>query len=331
MAAFTEAFRKQDGEAVHREEVLVDRDDVRDGYLALGREALVVFDPKAKGATVSDAFAQVMTWRELAEHEVTISDTRAGKESLVANPSAPHLDESGVVRVGARVRAGDVLVCKSTPAERKKSGRVDTSYRLAGERGEGEWTVVSVQSFLRGGTEPTAEEQAARDALRARYELVTRMADARGGELAGEVAQCARDEAARVGSRDLLPPGVIRFVRVVAMRQLPLVVGDTITDRRGFGAKVARVVAAAEMPKVLGQPADVILPLAKRPPASVLEARLTLAGRLLDESFTGVTDRAQVEACCERAGLPLAEVAPREGALYLLRRRERTPARRARR
>lgn len=329
-APFTKVVRQRDGDLVRRGEPIADEDGVRDGFFAPGREALVVFDPKARGVTISAAFGAMMTSRQLIEHDVVLRDTRGGPEGLLPHPSAPHLDEGGIVRVGARVRAGDILVGRTTWGGPDDPNR-DSSFLLPGHSDDGEWVVKTVQLFRRKGRDASAREQATASTSAVRHAALIRLAEEHGGELAAQVAEFVRDAASRDGRGDDLPPGVVRFLRVVLAREVPLGVGDTLCDRRGFGGKVGRVMTAAEMPKVLGEPADVILSTMKRPHGTLLEARLTLAAKILNEAVVGPLDRALVDATCERAGLAVTGTEPKEGALYLLRRRDTLSVRRGRR
>lgn len=125
--------------------VLFEADGAADGGVALGREALVSFDERATGAIVSAAFAEAFTTVETYSFTCTRNDTKLGAEFAV---TGPQLDLDGLVRLGTKVRPGDVLVGLARPTG---PGQPPFEVRLreARERGEsGEELIASATREL---------------------------------------------------------------------------------------------------------------------------------------------------------------------------------------
>lgn len=114
---------------------------------------------------------------------------------------------------------------------------------------------------------------------------------------------------------DELPKGVIETYRVVVERVRALQVGDRLVDRRGFGATVTRIVAAA---------IDVIFPFTAVPAGTLTELRLAAAAHALDTRFVGAPTPSQLEHALAEAGVSSTA---REGRLYLLSNSPRPPGR----
>jgi uncharacterized protein (TIGR02996 family) len=313
---FVEEIAVADGAAVRRGQPITRVAGLVDGSFAPGRQARVVFDPRAKGAIVSQAFCDNMACRLVAEEEVTIADGRQGRESLAPH-DAPHLDELGVVRPGARIRPGDILVGRT---RRAQDGTVTDAHvafapRVRGSGADGPWTVMRVDFFRRPGAELHAREEAIREATKARWTAVDGAATRRQGPLAEGVRELCEERLDAARALDHLAPGVLRFLRVVLTREAPLAVGDTLTDRRGAAFKVRAIAPVEDMPLVDGVHAEVVLPAKNAPAEARLEARLGLAAEKLGERWTaGAEDPEGL--------LARASVAPAggEGSLYLLRR-----------
>ncbi len=184
------------GQKVKKGDVLADGQSTDRGELALGRNLLVAFMPWrgynfedaiiiSENVIKKDAFTSV----HIEEFEVEARDTKYGKEEItrdvpgLSEEALRNIDESGMVRIGAKVRPGDILVCKLTPKgetllspEEKllkaifgeKAGNVmDTSFRVPpGVEG----TVVDVRIFSRSGTEKDPRALAIEAAEKARIE-----------------------------------------------------------------------------------------------------------------------------------------------------------------
>ncbi|MBI5178526.1 MAG: DNA-directed RNA polymerase subunit beta [Nitrospinae bacterium] len=170
------------GQKVKKGDVLADGQSTDRGELALGRNLLVAFMPW-RGYNFEDAIIinenvikkDLFTSVHIEEFEVEARDTKYGKEEItrdvpgLSEEALQNIDESGIVRMGAKVKPGDILVCKLTPKgetllspEEKllkaifgeKAGNVmDTSFRVSpGVEG----TVVDVRIFSRSGAEKDA-------------------------------------------------------------------------------------------------------------------------------------------------------------------------------
>ncbi len=184
------------GQKVKRTDVLADGQSTDRGDLALGRNLLVAFMPW-RGYNFEDAIIinenvikkDFFTSIHIEEFEVDARDTKYGKEEItrdvpgLSEESQRNIDESGIIRIGAKVKPGDILVCKITPKgetllspEEKllkaifgeKAGNVmDTSYRVPpGVDG----IVVDVRIFNRSGAEKDVRTLEIEAAEKARIE-----------------------------------------------------------------------------------------------------------------------------------------------------------------
>ncbi|MFQ5432301.1 MAG: DNA-directed RNA polymerase subunit beta [Nitrospinota bacterium] len=170
------------GQVVKKGDVIADGQSTDRGELALGRNILVAF-MSWHGYNFEDAIIiservikkDLFTSIHIEEFEVDTRDTKYGKEEISRDVPGPseealrNIDESGIIRIGAKVKPGDILVCKLTPKgetllspEEKllktifgeKAGNVsDTSFRVPPGM---EGTVVDVKIFSRSGTEKDA-------------------------------------------------------------------------------------------------------------------------------------------------------------------------------
>ncbi len=169
----------REGERVQRGQIIADGPATQDGELALGRNVLVAFMPWG-GYNFEDSILiservvkdDIFTSIHIEEFEIVARDTKLGKEEItqdipnLGEESLKNLDESGIIRIGAEVKAGDILVGKITPKgetqpspEEKllraifgeKAGAVkDTSLRVPpGVEG----TVIGARIFSRRGVE----------------------------------------------------------------------------------------------------------------------------------------------------------------------------------
>ncbi|MBR3359517.1 MAG: DNA-directed RNA polymerase subunit beta [Aeriscardovia sp.] len=228
-------------ERVDRGSVLADGPAIKDGELALGKNLLVAFMPW-NGYNYEDATIisqrlvkdDTLSSIHIEEYEIDARDTKLGAEEItrdlpnVVEETVANLDERGVIRIGAEVEAGDILVGKVTPKgeteltpeERllraifgEKSREVrDTSLRLPhGEKG----TVISVKEI----TKETASEE---------------------------------DEE--------LPSGVNRIIKVYVARHRKISVGDKLSGRHGNKCTISRILPEEDMPFLAdGTPIDIML------------------------------------------------------------------------
>ncbi len=251
------------GEHVEAGEVIADGPSTKNGELALGKNPLIGF-MTWEGYNYEDAVLlseklvqkDVYTSIHIEEYEVDARDTKLGPEDITRDvPGAPEeslkdLDESGVIRVGAEVRAGDYLVGKVTP---------------------------------KGETERTPEERLllAIFGEKAREVRDTSLRVPHGAY--GIVVD------AKVFTRengDELAPGVNKSVRIYIAQKRKIGVGDKMAGRHGNKGVVSRVLPVEDMPYLPnGRPLDIVLnPLgvpSRMNIGQVLEIHLSLAAKAL--------------------------------------------------
>lgn len=227
----------QTGQCVEPKQVIADGTSTDGGELALGRNVLVAYMPW-EGYNYEDAILiseklvkdDYFTSIHIEEYECDARDTKLGPEDItrdipnVGEEVLKDLDERGVIRVGAEVRPGDVLVGKVTP---------------------------------KGETELTAEERL----LRAIFGEKAR--EVRDTSLRIPHGESGRVVDVKVFSRengDELPPGVNKLVRVYVAQKRKLSVGDKMAGRHGNKGVVSRIMPEEDMPFLPdGTPIEIIL------------------------------------------------------------------------
>jgi DNA-directed RNA polymerase subunit beta len=226
-----------EGDAVAVGDVLADGPSSEMGELGLGQNLLVAFMPW-EGYNYEDAIIlserlvkdDVLTSIHIEEYEVEARDTKLGPEEItreipnVGEDVLANLDEDGVIRVGAEVFPGDVLVGKVTP---------------------------------KGETELTAEERL----LRAIFGEKAR--EVRDTSLKVPHGETGRVISVRTFSRDAgddLSPGVNELVRVYVAQKRKISEGDKLAGRHGNKGVIAKILPVEDMPFMAdGTPVDVIL------------------------------------------------------------------------
>jgi DNA-directed RNA polymerase subunit beta len=253
--------RVEEGARFKKGAILADGPSTDDGELALGMNLLVAFMPW-EGYNFEDAIIlserlvkdDVLTSIHIKEHEVDARDTKLGPEEIsrdipnLSDDILADLDDRGIIRVGAEVGPGDVLVGKVTP---------------------------------KGETELTPEERLLRAIFgeKAREVRDTSLKVPHGEE--GKVIDV------KVFSRDEqheLPPGVNQLVRVYVAQKRKISVGDKLAGRHGNKGVISRILPLEDMPHTAdGTPVDIILnPLgvpSRMNVGQVLEAHLGYAAR----------------------------------------------------
>ena len=251
------------GQKVAKGEVIADGPSTSNGELALGKNPLIGF-MTWEGYNNEDAVLlserlveyDVYTSVHIEEYEVESRDTKLGPEEItrdvpgVGDDALKDLDERGIIRVGAEVRAGDILVGKVTP---------------------------------KGETELTAEERLLRAIFgeKAREVRDTSLKVPHGAY--GIVVD------AKVFTRedgDELSPGVNESVRIYIAQKRKISVGDKMAGRHGNKGVVSRVLPVEDMPYLPnGRPLDIVLnPLgvpSRMNIGQVLEIHLSLAAKAL--------------------------------------------------
>jgi DNA-directed RNA polymerase subunit beta len=269
----------QKGDVVAKGDTLADSSSTDQGELALGQNVLVAF-MSWEGYNYEDAIIiserlvkdDFFTSIHIEKHEMEARETKLGPEEItrdipnVGEASLRDLDERGIIRVGADVGPGDILVGKVTP---------------------------------KGETELTAEEKL----LRAIFGEKSR--DVKDTSLRvphGERGKVIDVKVLNRANRDDLPPGVNEAVRVWIAQTRKISVGDKMAGRHGNKGVVARILPEEDMPFLEdGTPVDIILNPIGVPSrmnlGQVLETHLGWAARGLNfHALTPVFDGARDEA-----------------------------------
>ncbi|MBG9319565.1 DNA-directed RNA polymerase subunit beta [Corynebacterium belfantii] len=225
------------GDRVEAGQVLADGPGTHNGEMSLGRNLLVAFMPW-EGHNYEDAIIlnqrvveeDILTSIHIEEHEIDARDTKLGPEEItreipnVSEDVLKDLDERGIVRIGADVRGGDILVGKVTP---------------------------------KGETELTPEERLLRAIFgeKAREVRDTSMKVPHGetGKVIG-VRRFSRDD------DDDLAPGVNEMIRVYVAQKRKIQDGDKLAGRHGNKGVVGKILPQEDMPFMPdGTPVDIIL------------------------------------------------------------------------
>ncbi len=251
------------GQKVEPGDVLADGPSVDHGELALGQNVLVAF-MAWDGYNYEDAIivserivqADRFTSIHIENYSVDVRDTKLGPEVVTADipnvseEKLKNLDAEGIIRIGAEVASGDILVGKITP---------------------------------KGETELSAEEKL----LRAIFGEKAR--DVRDSSLYLEHGEHGKVVDIKIFSRDAgdkLPPGVIKTIQVAVADLRKIQVGDKMAGRHGNKGVISRIVPVADMPFLAdGTPVDIILsPLgvvSRMNLGQILETHLGLAANAL--------------------------------------------------
>ena len=253
--------RVVEGDKVSKGSIIADGPSTDEGELALGKNLLVAFMPW-EGYNFEDAIIlserlvkdDVLTSIHIKEHEVDARDTKLGPEEIsrdipnLSDDILADLDDRGIIRVGAEVGPGDVLVGKVTP---------------------------------KGETELTPEERL----LRAIFgEKAREVRDTSLKVPHGEVGKVIDVKVFNRDDGDELPPGVNQLVRVYVAQKRKISVGDKLAGRHGNKGVISKILPIEDMPFTAdGQPVDIILnPLgvpSRMNVGQVLEAHLGYCAR----------------------------------------------------
>jgi DNA-directed RNA polymerase subunit beta len=225
------------GQSVAAGQVIADGPSTDQGELALGRNVLVAFMPW-EGYNYEDAILlseklvkdDIFTSIHIEEYESEARDTKLGPEEItrdipnVGDDALKDLDERGIIRIGAEVRAGDILVGKVTP---------------------------------KGETELTAEERLLRaifgEKAREVRDTSLRVPHGEAG-IVVDVKVFSREQG------DELPPGVNQLVRVYVAQKRKISEGDKMAGRHGNKGVIARILPEEDMPFLPdGTPVEIVL------------------------------------------------------------------------
>ncbi len=265
------------GEKVKEGELLADGPSTKNGEMALGRNVLIAFTTW-EGYNYEDAVLiserlvkeDVYTSIHIEEYDCECRDTKLGPEEItrdipnVGDDVLKDLDENGVIRIGAEVRPGDILVGKVTP---------------------------------KGETELTAEERL----LRAIFgEKAREVRDTSLRVPHGEAGTIVDVKIFTRENSDELGPGVNQVIRCYIAQKRKISVGDKMAGRHGNKGVISRILPEEDMPFMPdGTPVDIVLnPLgvpSRMNLGQVLEVHLGMAAKLLGWKvatpvFDGATD-----------------------------------------
>ncbi len=225
------------GEKIEAGQTIADGPSTRNGELALGRNILVGF-MSWEGYNYEDAILlseklvreDVFTTIHIEEHEIDARDTRLGEEEItrdipnVGEEALKDLDEDGIIRIGAEVNSGDILVGKVTP---------------------------------KGEAELTPEERLLRAIFgeKAREVRDTSLKVPHGeGGIVVDVKVFTR------ANKDELPPGVNKLVRVYIAQKRKISIGDKMAGRHGNKGVISRILPESDMPFMAdGTPLQIVL------------------------------------------------------------------------
>ncbi|PVZ10234.1 DNA-directed RNA polymerase subunit beta [Actinomycetospora cinnamomea] len=226
-----------EGDRVEPRQVLADGPCTEDGEMALGKNLLVAIMPW-EGHNYEDAIIlsqrlvqdDVLTSIHIEEHEIDARDTKLGAEEItrdipnVSEEVLADLDERGIIRIGAEVADGDILVGKVTP---------------------------------KGETELTPEERLLRaifgEKAREVRDTSLKVPHGETGKVIG-IRVFARDD------DDELPPGVNELVRVYVAQKRKISEGDKLAGRHGNKGVIGKILPVEDMPFLAdGTPVDIVL------------------------------------------------------------------------
>ena len=264
------------GDHVKSGDVLIEGMSIADGELALGKDLITAFMPWA-GYNFEDAIIisrklvedDTLTSVHIVDFMIEVRETKLGPEIVtsdipnVSEETLRHLDEDGIVRIGAEVRPGDILVGKITP--------------------KGEQELSSEERLLRAIFGEKAKE--VRDTSQ-------RMSNGKHGKVVG----------VKVFSRENgheLKAGVIMQIQVFVAQMRKIAVGDKLGGRHGNKGVIARILPIEDMPFMAdGTPVEIVLnPLgvpSRMNVGQLFETHLGMAARALgmkvvSPSFNGVS------------------------------------------
>ena len=277
------------GEKVNKNDVIADGPSTQNGEMALGKNVLIAFTTW-EGYNYEDAILlnerlvkeDVYTSIHIEDYDCECRDTKLGPEEItrdipnIGEDSLKDLDDNGIIRIGAEVRPGDILVGKVTP---------------------------------KGETELTAEERL----LRAIFgEKAREVRDTSLRVPHGEAGTIVDVKVFTRENSDELAPGVNQVIRVYIAQKRKISVGDKMAGRHGNKGVISRILPEEDMPFMPdGTPVDIVLnPLgvpSRMNLGQVLEVHLGAAARMLGIKvatpvFDGATEE-DIEELLKKAGL----------------------------
>src|SRR5919201_1515839 len=285
-------------------DVVADGPGTDQGELALGRNVLVAFMPWG-GYNFEDAILvserlvkdDRFTSIHIEEFEIQARDTKLGKEEVtrdipnVSEEALKDLDDSGIVRIGAKVKPGDILVGKTTVAELFDPTDKNKRVTKKGDRIER----VELDNFSWNELKKVKVKED--DGLPQMIRKIEELAE----EQISIYDTMLEERIGRLRRGDDLPPGVIKMVKVYVAVKRKLSVGDKMAGRHGNKGVVSKVLPEEDMPYLPdGTPCDIVLnPLgvgARMNIGQILETHLGLVSHYLGGSFVNPIFQARREA-----------------------------------
>lgn len=285
------------GEMVSKNQPLTEGTGTNNGELSLGRNILVAFMPWG-GYNFEDAIMiseklvrdDVLTSIHIEKYELEARDTQLGPEQITADipnlgaEALKNLDDRGIIRIGAKVKSGDILVGKVTP---KGETDISPEYKLLHSIfGEKVREVRDTSLHHPYGSEGTV--------------IDVKYFSTKNG--------------------DELPPGIEELVKVYVATKRKIMVGDKIAGRHGNKGVVAKILPEADMPHLEdGTPVEMILNSLSVPSrmniGQILETHLGLAAHKLGVKvtcpvFDGATE-SEIKDFLKKSNLP------EDGKVYL--------------
>ncbi len=278
------------GDKVKTGDILIEGMSIQGGELALGKDLVVAFMPWS-GYNFEDAMIisrklvedDTLTSINIVDFMIEVRETKLGPEIItrdipnVSEDALRHLDDDGIVRIGAEVHPGDILVGKITP--------------------KGEQELSSEERLLRAIFGEKAKE--VRDTSQ-------RMSNGKHGKVVG----------VKIFSKENghdLKSGVLMQIQVFVAQMRKIAVGDKLGGRHGNKGVIARILPVEDMPfREDGTPVDIVLnPLgvaARMNVGQLFESHLGMAARALgmkvaSPSFNGVPME-KIQSLLAEAGLP---------------------------
>ncbi|HKL16847.1 MAG TPA: DNA-directed RNA polymerase subunit beta [Patescibacteria group bacterium] len=287
---FNQRPRVDQDQKIKKGDVLVEGASTEDGELALGENVLCAFMPWEGGnyedaILISSRLAKTDKYSSIhiKEHTIDVRETKFGKESTtcdipnVSEKKLKDLDEDGIVRIGAKVKSGDILVGKITPeGEVELTPEEKLLHAIFGEKSQ---DVRDSSLYLEHGEE---------------------------GKVIG-VRIFSRD------AGDKLKPGIIKSIQVLVADMKKIQVGDKMSGRHGNKGVISKIVPEEDMPYLKdGTPVDVILnPLgvvSRMNLGQILETHLGLAAnelgyKVATPTLNGLSEN-QIRQELKKAGFP---------------------------
>jgi DNA-directed RNA polymerase subunit beta len=282
------------GDVVKKGDLIADGHATCDGKLALGQNLLVAFMPW-RGYNFEDAIVisedllrrDIFSSITIQEFETEVRDTTVGPEEITSDipnvtPEAVrNLDEHGIVRIGAEVEPGDILVGKISPkGEREYSPEEKLLQAIFGEKAQDvkdtslrvpsgvSGIVIDVRILSRKSEDHwfIREVESRKQEIKARTSRMIKILQESGlekRELEKQIAKIKKEEKIALDKcerGDSLAHGVLKRIKVYIAQRRNVMIGDKLSGRHGNKGTIAKIVPREDMPYLPdGTPVDIIL------------------------------------------------------------------------